>query len=87
MIVGPRGKVYAAVENDRVEIPPEAHTAAPHAAAPHAAAPVSAAPVGAIVEQEVAGYAVARIDLDEVRRQREELQILQARQPARIARL
>jgi hypothetical protein len=30
----------------------------------------------------VEGYAVARIDLDEVRRQREELQILQARQPS-----
>jgi predicted amidohydrolase len=72
MIVGPRGKVYAAVENDRVEIPPEAH----------AAAPVSAALASAIVEQEVEGYAVARIDLDEVRRQREELQILQARQPS-----
>jgi predicted amidohydrolase len=41
-----------------------------------------AAPVSAIVEQEVEGYAVARIDLDEVRRYREELQVLQARQPS-----
>ena len=67
MIVGPRGKVYAEVENETVEIPPEANMAAP---------------VSAIVEQEAEGYAVARIDLDEVRRQREELQILQARQPS-----
>jgi predicted amidohydrolase len=67
MIIGPRGKVYAEVENVRVEIPPEANTAAP---------------VSAMVEQEVEGYAVARIDLDEVRRYREELQVLQARQPS-----
>ena len=45
MIVGPRGQVYASVD------------------------------------EEVEGYAVAKIDLDEVRRYREELQILQARQP------
>ena len=38
--------------------------------------------VSATIEQEVEGYAVARIDLDEVRRQREELQVLQARQPS-----
>ena len=46
MIVGPRGQVYATVD------------------------------------EEIEGYAVARIDLDEVRRYREELQILQARQPS-----
>jgi len=45
VIVGPRGRIYAAVEE-----PTE-------------------------------GYAVARIDLDEMRRQREESQILQCRQP------
>ena len=45
MIVGPRGQIYASVD------------------------------------EEVEGYAVAKIDLDEVRRYREELQILQARQP------
>jgi predicted amidohydrolase len=67
MIVGPRGKVYAEVENEAIEVPPEAN---------------SAAPVSAMVDREAEGYAVARIDLDEVRRQREELQILQARQPS-----
>ena len=45
MIVGPRGQIYAAVD------------------------------------EEIEGYAVAKIDLDEVRCYREELQILQARQP------
>ena len=36
----------------------------------------------ASVDEPVEGYAVSRIDLDEVRRQREETQILQCRQPA-----
>jgi len=34
------------------------------------------------VDEEIEGYALARIDLDDVRRYREELQILQARQPS-----
>ncbi len=46
MIIGPRGNVYASVDQD------------------------------------VEGYAVARIDLDEVRKNREEFQILQCRQPS-----
>ena len=37
--------------------------------------------VYASVDQEVEGYAVARIDLDEVRKYREEFQFLQCRQP------
>jgi len=37
--------------------------------------------IRATVDEAVEGYAVARIDLDEVRRQREETQILQCRQP------
>jgi predicted amidohydrolase len=37
--------------------------------------------VYASVEEPIEGYAVARIDLDEVRQQREETQILQCRQP------
>ena len=38
--------------------------------------------VYATVDQDVEGYAVARIDLDEVRKNREEFQILQCRQPS-----
>lgn len=38
--------------------------------------------VHATVDQPVEGYAVAKLDLDELRRQREETQILQCRQPA-----
>jgi predicted amidohydrolase len=38
--------------------------------------------VYAIAEEPTEGYAVARIDLDEVRQHREETQILQCRQPA-----
>ncbi len=34
------------------------------------------------VDEEIEGYALARIDLDEVRRHREELQTIQSRQPA-----
>lgn len=38
--------------------------------------------IHATVDDPVEGYAVAKIDLDEVRRQREESQILQCRQPS-----
>ena len=36
----------------------------------------------ASMDEEIEGYCVARIDLDEVRRRREELQLIQCRQPA-----
>jgi predicted amidohydrolase len=36
----------------------------------------------AAIDEEIEGYAIAKIDLDEVKRYREELQILQARQPS-----
>jgi predicted amidohydrolase len=54
MIVGPRGKVYASLADEK---DPESG-------------------------QPREGYCVARIDLDEVRKHREEHQTLQARQPA-----
>ncbi len=38
--------------------------------------------IHAMMDQPVEGYAVAKLDLDELRRQREETQILQCRQPA-----
>lgn len=53
MIVGPRGKIHASLENEKDEESKEPRE----------------------------GYAVARVDLDEVRKQREEFQTLQARQP------
>lgn len=54
MIVGPRGKVYASLAEEK-----DPETGQPRE-----------------------GYSVARIDLDEVRKHREEHQTLQARQPA-----
>jgi predicted amidohydrolase len=54
MIVGPRGKVYASLADEK-----DPETGQPRE-----------------------GYSVARIDLDEVRKHREEHQTLQARQPA-----
>ena len=62
-IVGPRGKVYASIEEPPQPIDVDAETGEIKAPEP------------------VEGYAVARIDLDEVRQQREETQILQCRQP------
>lgn len=53
MIVGPRGKVYASLAEEK-----DAESGQPRE-----------------------GYSVARIDLDEVRKNREEFQMLQARQP------
>jgi predicted amidohydrolase len=67
-IVGPRGKIYARIQ-------------APQPAAPQ---PIDAP--SRTEESEPSGppegYAVARIDLDEIRQYREETQILQCRQPA-----
>jgi predicted amidohydrolase len=73
MIVGPRGKIQATVPNEPVEKP-----AAEKADEQDAEKPEKAEPE----EKPREGYAVARIDLDEIRRQREENQTLQTRQPA-----
>jgi predicted amidohydrolase len=53
MVVGPRGKVYASLADEKN---PETN-------------------------QPAEGFCVARIDLDEVRKYREEFQFLQSRQP------
>jgi predicted amidohydrolase len=62
-IIGPTGRVYAAMEPSEPQAPPEP----------------SALPAPS--EPPVEGYVVAKINLDDVRRQREETQILQCRQP------
>lgn len=54
MVVGPRGEIYASMEDET-----DAETGAPKE-----------------------GYAIAKIDLDEVRKNREEFQFMQTRQPA-----
>jgi predicted amidohydrolase len=64
-IIGPRGKVYATI-------------ATPEAPKP---IPGEDKDVPAEEQKPVEGYAVARINLDEVRQYREETQILQCRQP------
>jgi predicted amidohydrolase len=67
MIVGPRGKVHAS-------LPTELE-------AEEASSKEKAKDKDKEKEKPLEGYCVARIDLDEVRKFREELQILQARQP------
>jgi predicted amidohydrolase len=64
-IIGPRGKIYATIKTPSGAPRPSA------ALTPGEAKP-SAPPEG---------YAVARIDLDEIRQYREETQVLQCRQP------
>ncbi|HEY74393.1 MAG: carbon-nitrogen hydrolase family protein [Chloroflexi bacterium] len=65
-IIGPRGKVYASIESSDTPQPIDID-----------------AETGEIKTTEpVEGYAIARIDLDAVRQQREDTQILQCRQPA-----
>ncbi|HLY24966.1 MAG TPA: carbon-nitrogen hydrolase family protein [Aggregatilineales bacterium] len=122
MIVGPRGRIYASLENEpelkkALEAPkaaatttttskepasaavPAASGATPATApAPQAEGSVSAGTPAASAasaasaagkkaegpkgtDTSTEGYCVARIDLDEVRRYREEFQTLQARQP------
>jgi predicted amidohydrolase len=68
-IIGPRGKIYAHIET------PESPRPIPQPGAD--AGERESAPSGP-----PEGYAVARIDLDEIRQYREETQILQCRQPA-----
>jgi len=65
-ILGPRGKVYATIETPK---PP--HPIHPGSEAANVKPP-----------EPVEAYAVARIDLDEVRQHREDTQVLQCRQPA-----
>lgn len=68
MIVGPRGKVRAAVAAEK-DVPKEQKDSNKG----------DGKPAEADTPRE--GYAVARIDLDEIRKHREEHQTLQARQP------
>lgn len=76
-IIGPRGKVYARIETP--DMPrPVSQPATQSVRQPGAAAGErEPAPPGP-----PEGYAVARIDLDDIRQYREETQILQCRQPA-----
>jgi predicted amidohydrolase len=87
MIVGPRGKIYASLSEEKAEEKKTAvEKAAENGQSPaEGAAPaaVAAKPAEAVkTPQPREGYCVARIDLDEVRRCREEHQTLQARQPS-----
>jgi predicted amidohydrolase len=113
MIVGPRGRVYAALETDaeprleQLKMPEPEVKKVPQPATVAAAAPAgsvsgtASVPVAADskdapktepekrpepkkaveVRKAAEGYCVARIDLDEVRKYREEFQTLQLRQP------
>lgn len=94
MIVGPRGKIHAAVlppqasekpapvaeKTEKVEKAEDAKEgedkAKETAPAPKPAPKKPAAPVS-----QPEGYAVARIDLDEIRKYREQFQMIQERQP------
>jgi predicted amidohydrolase len=87
MIVGPRGKIYASLSEEKAEEKKTAvEKAAENGQSPaEGAAPAAVAtkPAEAVkTPQPREGYCVARIDLDEVRRCREEHQTLQARQPS-----
>lgn len=80
MIVGPRGKVHAALaeEKDAKKDDDQADKGAEKGAEKDAGkGAAKSAEAGALRE----GYAVARIDLDEIRRHREQHQTLQTRQP------
>jgi predicted amidohydrolase len=68
MIVGPRGKVHAAISNAKADAKDEK-------SAEGAEKPKKEEPK---VQE---GYAVARIDLDDVRKNREQFQMMQERQP------
>ncbi len=77
MIVGPRGKVHAALTMEKKAAPEKAEKPAGEAATETPATP----PAAPAKTEPSEGYAVARIDLDEVRKFREEFQHIQTRQP------
>jgi predicted amidohydrolase len=72
MIIGPRGKIHAHLSNDQ---PAEAKKDDKKEDAD------KGKDKGKGKEEQFEGYCVARVDLDEVKKYREELQNLQARQP------
>lgn len=76
MIVGPRGKVHATVASEPGEKAPAEKEGDKEAEKPDKPEKPEQD------DKPREGYAVARIDLDEIRRQREENQTLQTRQPA-----
>ncbi|MBZ0316763.1 MAG: carbon-nitrogen hydrolase family protein [Anaerolineae bacterium] len=76
MIVGPRGKVHAALTLEK-KAAEKAEKATGEGAAEAPATP----PAAPAKTEPSEGYAVARIDLDEVRKFREEFQHIQTRQP------
>ncbi|GIK65764.1 MAG: hypothetical protein BroJett018_35580 [Chloroflexota bacterium] len=76
MIVGPRGKVHAALTLEK-----KAAEKAEKPAGEGAAETPTAPPAAPAKTEPSEGYAVARIDLDEVRKFREEFQHIQTRQP------
>lgn len=76
MIVGPRGKVHAALTLEK-KAAEKAEKSAGEGAAETPATP----PAAPAKTEPSEGYAVARIDLDEVRKFREEFQHIQTRQP------
>ncbi len=92
MIVGPRGEVHASLvvekepevkkeEAPKAEAKPtEGETTTAATEAPKAEAKPAAKSTKKS-DEPVEGYAVARIDLDEVRRYREQFQMIQLRQP------
>ena len=76
MIVGPRGKVYASIQAEKkAPEKPAATTDSDKAEDKKPAKKASEKPV------QPEGYAVARLDLDEVRKNREQFQMMQERQP------
>ncbi len=77
MIVGPRGKVHAALTMEKKAALEKAEKTAGEAATEAPATP----PTSPAKTEPSEGYAVARIDLDEVRKFREEFQHIQTRQP------
>ena len=91
MIVGPRGEIHASLV---VEKEPEVKKEEPKAEAKPAEGATATTPATEAkpeakpaakatkkADEPVEGYAVARIDLDEVRRYREQFQMIQLRQP------
>jgi predicted amidohydrolase len=78
-IIGPRGKVYATIKTPPPPPQPISQPVQPASTPSGEKHPAAAEPKPPTAPE---GYAVAHIDLDEIRQYREETQILQCRQPA-----
>jgi hypothetical protein len=81
MVIGPRGKIHAHIPGEEAAAPPKDEKKDDDRKDDDKDTAKKEEPKGKKKAAFLEGYAVARIDLDEIRSHREQRQTLQTRQP------